>query len=120
MALNKFVPASFNKAADFGVYENVTNENTGISERQFVTKIKGIPAMAYTRSIYQSIAASTMMPNSRQIVVFHNTDLLTMQACKFDGRTYRISQISPDDSPNPNAFDIVFLQDETTVEDKNG
>lgn len=120
MALNKFVPANFNKTADFGIYENVTNENTGISERQFVTKFPGIPAMAYTRSIYQSIAASTMMPNSRQIVVFHNVNLLTMQACQFEGKIYRITQISPNDSPNPNAFDIVFLQDETTVEDKNG
>lgn len=113
--LNKFIPANFNLAVTFGKYKLKLNRDTGVSEPAFVPEIGPIMAMAYKRTVYQTLVANVNMPNSRQIVIYHNPQVDESLTCQIDGKFYRIIQVDPDDSAMPNAFDIIYLEQETTV-----
>lgn len=112
MVLNKYIPANMNLRVFFGTYKVRLNRDTGVSEPVFTETVGPLMAMGKHRTNY----LVTHMPDARIIVVWHNPKLDDTLTCRIDDKYYSILQIEPDDTPNPNGFDDVYLKQETTVE----
>lgn len=111
----KITPANLNHRAEFGTIETTTNQNTGGQQREFVSKFS-LWCSYRTRTVNQLFAAETAgMSDTRTIAVRHNLEVNNSLLVKLDGKTYKIVNISPDDSNNYIAFDFLTLLDNEKV-----
>lgn len=109
MAINSPAPAKFSKRAEFGKNKLVHNPNTGANVSQFVT-VFTLWCMPYTRSIYQQIMLTPEQLDQPVIIVRHNPKISADMLVKYNGVQYTITNISPDDSNTPIAYDYLTLR----------
>ncbi|KGH57007.1 phage head closure protein [Oenococcus oeni] len=106
-----FKPSDLNKRGQFGSVETVTNPNTGSSTRQFVASFSRWYAVR-TRTMNQTYQIyGTDLQDTVDIVVRHDPSIkppLLFQDSQ--SNQYNIVSVSPGETSNPNAFDILTLK----------
>ena len=101
MGRKQYKPTDFRNKAEFGAYESVPNQFTGISVPKFVPKF-------------------TLHYKSRVIVIRHNSKVVEGQAVRLNGTVYNISKVSPDENFGLNRYDFVTLKKSEKVGKQNG
>ena len=105
----KIRPHQLNHRADFGTIESVINPNTGGSTKQFVSQFS-LWCAYRTRTLNQMFAAKQAgLSDTRTIAVRHNEDINDALRVRLDGQTYKIVDISPDDTNGFMTFDFITI-----------
>lgn len=113
-SLNKNFPAwKFNKVADFGSMKSVQNPNTGSRSTKFV-KDFSLHYMIKNRTLNQQYATlGTSFENTITMIVAHSNKLTENQIVQINGKTYKIINISFDDSTQAIRYDYLTLSANT-------
>lgn len=120
MAKTQYKPTDFRHKAEFGAYESVPNQFTGVSVPKFVSKFT-LHYKPHTRTLNQQyLAISAGESESRVIVIRHNPKVVEGQAVRLNGTVYNISKVSPDENFGLNRYDFVTLKKSEKVGKQNG
>lgn len=109
MQSSKYSIARLRNKVTFGAHEDTDkiNPNTGEAIKGFVGKLT-VHCGTYTTTVGQSISlAGTLTTNTLLLVIRHNKDVQQYKAAKFEGKEYKVSNVSVDDGLN--AYDVVTL-----------
>ncbi len=118
--VKKYSAVDFRNKAEFGAYESVPNQFTGISVPKFVPKFT-LHYKPHTRTLNQQyLAISAGESESRIIVIRHNSKVVEGQAVRLNGTVYNISKVSPDENFGLNRYDFVTLKKSEKVGKQNG
>lgn len=115
-----FKPSDLNKRGQFGLVKTVANSAGGFT-KTFVASFSrwyGIRnrTMNQTYQIY-----STSLQDTIDIFIRHDQNVQKQFLFKSqDGQQYTIETISPNESSNPNAFDILTLKETARKGATNG
>lgn len=105
-----YPPYLFSKTADFGSSKSVTNEFTGVSESTFVKQFT-LHVYPQKRTLdMQYRALGTDYQDARTLVIRHNKRVTNSLQVQYEGKTYKIISISPDDSSNYQTYDFLTIQ----------
>ncbi len=120
MGRKQYKPTDFRNKAEFGAYESVPNQFTGISVPKFVPKFT-LHYKPHTRTLNQQyLAISAGESESRVIVIRHNPKVAKGQAVRLNGTVYNISKVSPDENFGLNRYDFVTLKKSEKVGKQDG
>lgn len=116
MALNKFKGNQFTKKIEFGIDKKVENRNDGTMKQVYQRMIGPFFCAPYVRTMHQEFQLmGTKFQATRQVGVKHqfvgSKITAAMKYAVIDQKIYRIVDNSPDESGNPNAVDILSLQE---------
>lgn len=108
--LNKSLPVwKFNKTADFGSMKSVQNPNTGSRTTKFV-KDFSLHYMIKNRTLNQQYQTlGTTFENTITMIVAHSNKLSENQIVQIGGKTYKIINLSFDDSTQAIRYDYLTL-----------
>lgn len=108
--LNKAFPAwKFNKVADFGQMKSVYNPNNGSRVTKFV-KDFSLHYMIKNRTLNQQYQTlGTTFENTITMIVAHSNKLIENQLVQINGKTYKIINLSFDDSTQAIRYDYLTL-----------
>ena len=110
MARKQYKPTDFRNKAEFGAYESVPNQFTGVSVPKFVPKFT-LHYKPHTRTLNQQyLAISAGESESRVIVIRHNSKVAEGQSVRINGVIYDVDKISPDENFGLNRYDFVTLK----------
>lgn len=118
MQSSKYSIARLRNKITFGVHEDTDkiNPNTGEAIKGFVGKLT-VHCGTYTTTVGQSISlAGTLTTNTLLLVIRHNKDVQQYKEAKYKGNTYRVTNISVDESLN--AYDVVTLSKKEGFEER--
>ena len=103
-------PYLFNQIADFGRPKTVTNRNNGMQVAKFVKEfsLHVFPQKTTLNRLYETIG--TQYEDSITLVIQHNPKVNDSLQVVYKGKTYKIINISVDDSANYVTYDFLTLQ----------
>ncbi|MCO4566194.1 hypothetical protein Si078_01122 [Streptococcus infantarius subsp. infantarius] len=108
--VKKYAAVDFRNKAEFGAYESVSNQFTGISVPKFVPKFT-LHYKPHTRTLNQQyLAISAGESESRIIVIRHNSKVVEGLAVRLNDAVYNVDKISPDENFGLNRYDFVTLK----------
>lgn len=120
MGRKQYKPTDFRNKAEFGAYESVPNQFTGVSVPKFVPKFT-LHYKPHTRTLNQQyLAISAGESESRIIVIRHNSKVVEGQAVRLNSTVYNISKVSPDENFGLNRYDFVTLKKSEKVGKQDG
>lgn len=107
---NSIQPWQFNKVANFGSMQSVQNPKTGMRVQQFVKEFS-LHYMVKNRTLNQQYATlGTSLENTIVIVINHSKLIQENQLVQLaDGKTYRVINLSIDDSTQVTRYDYLTL-----------
>lgn len=118
MRSNKYAISRLKDTVTFGDYENTgkINPNTGKKIKGFVGRFT-VHCGTYSMTIGQQISlAGALTTNTLLLVIRHNKDVQQYKEAKYKGNTYRVTNISVDESLN--AYDVVTLSKKEGFEER--
>lgn len=108
-------PSRLNRRVSFGTGQSTMNGN-GIPIETYVESFS-VWCGVWNRSYAEKFAAiGTEHQNDLTLIIRHNAAVnqsLLAQMVDDPSTTYRVIDVSPDESPDPVVFDLVTLQDVT-------
>lgn len=107
---NSIQPWQFNKVANFGSMQSVQNPKTGMRVQKFVKEFS-LHYMVKNRTLNQQYATlGTSLENTIVIVINHSKLIQENQLVQLaDGKTYRVINLSIDDSTQVTRYDYLTL-----------
>lgn len=107
---NSIQPWQFNKVANFGSMQSVQNPKTGMRVQKFVKEFS-LHYMVKNRTLNQQYATlGTSLENTIVIVINHSKLIQENQLVQLpDGKTYRVVNLSVDDSTQITRYDYLTL-----------
>lgn len=107
---NSIQPWQFNKVANFGSMQSVQNPKTGMRVQQFVKEFS-LHYMTKNRTLNQQYATlGTSLENTIVIIINHSKLIQENQLVQLaDGKTYRVINLSVDDSTQVTRYDYLTL-----------
>lgn len=107
---NSIQPWQFNKVANFGSMQSVQNPKTGMRVQQFVKEFS-LHYMTKNRTLNQQYATlGTSLENTIVIIINHSKLIQENQLVQLaDGKTYRVINLSIDDSTQVTRYDYLTL-----------
>lgn len=107
---NSIQPWQFNKVANFGSMQSVQNPKTGMRVQKFVKEFS-LHYMVKNRTLNQQYATlGTSLENTIVIIINHSKLIQENQLVQLaDGKTYRVINLSIDDSTQVTRYDYLTL-----------
>lgn len=107
---NSIQPWQFNKVANFGSMQSVQNPKTGMRVQKFVKEFS-LHYMIKNRTLNQQYATlGTSLENTIVIIINHSKLIQENQLVQLaDGKTYRVINLSIDDSTQVTRYDYLTL-----------
>lgn len=107
---NSIQPWQFNKVANFGSMQSVQNPKTGMRVQKFVKEFS-LHYMTKNRTLNQQYATlGTSLENTIVIIINHSKLIQENQLVQLaDGKTYRVINLSIDDSTQVTRYDYLTL-----------
>lgn len=107
----KLLHSDFNKRIEFGTIESTLNENTGGQNREFIP-LTQVWCSIKTRSLNQMFSAKTAgLEDTITVIIRSNRKINESLIARLNGKTYRIENISVDESNNYMPYDFITMRE---------